>query len=346
MSFDEGHVTNFGLRAMRVRGIDVWVHWVLVIIAVIQLISNYLRQIEDPFLTWLAYVVAMVVSLLIHEFGHCYAAFRVGGSANRVLLWPLGGLAYCDAPRVPRAQFIVAAGGPVASAALGAAAIAACAILGWELLPFAAGEEFFLLRVIVQYFVLWDVFLLAINLIPCWPLDGGRMLHAVLWARSESHGHAMGVIRRVSRVAAVFALVSGLLIVIPGFGDRDLEARRPLLFQFGWGCVCVAALHFLAARALEEEMQQGEEDGIFGYDFSRGYTSLERTATRRPRGPSFLARIRGRRRERALAQKREEERRVRERLDQLLAKIHRDGMASLSREEQRFLEKASRTLKK
>ena len=103
----------------------------------------------------------------------------------------------------------------------------------------------------------------------------------------------------------------------------------------------------MEARAARERLIHGEEeDGIFGYDFSRGYTSLERTATRRaPRKP-FLAGVRERRRARALAQQKERDRLLRERVDHLLEKISREGMASLSRAEQKFLAQASKALRK
>ena len=51
-------------------------------------------------------------SILLHEFGHCFGARAVNGDASEVLLWPLGGLAYCDVPHTPRANFICTAAGP------------------------------------------------------------------------------------------------------------------------------------------------------------------------------------------------------------------------------------------
>src|SRR5262245_4800933 len=54
----------------------------------------------------------LVLSTLLHEFGHCFAARSVDGDASEVLLWPLGGLAYCDVPHTPRANLITALGGP------------------------------------------------------------------------------------------------------------------------------------------------------------------------------------------------------------------------------------------
>src|SRR5205814_2483962 len=54
----------------------------------------------------------LVVSILLHEFGHVFAARSVDGDAAEILMWPLGGLAYCDVPHTPRANLITAAGGP------------------------------------------------------------------------------------------------------------------------------------------------------------------------------------------------------------------------------------------
>src|SRR5260370_6666902 len=60
-----------------------------------------------------AIVMALLFfSVLLHEFGHCFAARSVNGDAQEVLLWPLGGLAAVDVPHTPRANLITAAGGP------------------------------------------------------------------------------------------------------------------------------------------------------------------------------------------------------------------------------------------
>src|SRR5262249_28865509 len=55
----------------------------------------------------------LFLSVLLHEFGHCFGARLVDGEANEVLLWPLGGLANCEVPHTPRANFICAAAGPL-----------------------------------------------------------------------------------------------------------------------------------------------------------------------------------------------------------------------------------------
>jgi Zn-dependent protease len=65
---------------------------------------------------WIDVVILMVilfVSVLWHELGHCFAARSVGGEANHILMWPLGGLAYVDIPNRPRPHFVTAAAGPL-----------------------------------------------------------------------------------------------------------------------------------------------------------------------------------------------------------------------------------------
>ena len=58
-------------------------------------------------------VVALFFIVLLHEFGHCFAAHREGGEANEILMGPLGGLAFCDVPHIARAHLVTVIGGPL-----------------------------------------------------------------------------------------------------------------------------------------------------------------------------------------------------------------------------------------
>ena len=69
----------------------------------------------DLFMLTVGLVFAIV---LLHEYGHCFAARAVGGSADQILLWPLGGLAYCEVPHTPRAHFWMTLWGPLVNAIL------------------------------------------------------------------------------------------------------------------------------------------------------------------------------------------------------------------------------------
>jgi Zn-dependent protease len=72
----------------------------------------------------------LVLSVLLHEFGHCFAARSVDGDASEVLLWPLGGLASCDVPHTPKANLVTAIGGPAVNLGLCILAAGALAFSG------------------------------------------------------------------------------------------------------------------------------------------------------------------------------------------------------------------------
>jgi len=366
MSSDEANIRKLGIRVgsipfpsgpLNPHGrIEVWLHWFLIVVALLHLLHNYLRlPPEAPrFMIWLAYTVALCISVFLHELGHCYAAYRQGGGADKIVLWPLGGLAYCDAPHEHRSQFWVAAGGLLVTGFLTLLAITICLALGWSVfpgasfpgdgLPGAGGEAFSFWSELCQYFALWNVVLLVVNLLPCYPLDGGRMLQATLWGKLESYNQGALLTLRVSQFVAAISLVVALVIVVWSWLS---EGYHPFLSALSLGLLLVAIVYYVEGKALQQRLLHGEgEEGIFGYDFSGGYTSLEKTATRERKRVSLLGAWKERFRQRSLTSRHEKEMSVRKRVDDLLLKIHSEGMDSLTREEHRFLKKASKMLRK
>src|SRR5215813_11921219 len=107
---------NGSIRLFRFAGIDVFLHWSWFIVALIQI--QYLRK-SYPSLAWNALeYVALFVIVLLHEFGHALACRQVGGRAEQIVLWPLGGVAYVAPPQRPGATLWSIAAGPLVNAAL------------------------------------------------------------------------------------------------------------------------------------------------------------------------------------------------------------------------------------
>lgn len=145
------------------------------------LVAAYEIQSRNGRYSSLAYTVAEYLALflivMLHEFGHALACRQVGGRANRIVLWPLGGVAYVDPPPRPGATLWSIAAGPLVNVAL---------------LPFL-GAAFFLSRwlgwavsmpdlyTLVKWILIIDVGLLAFNLLPIYPLDGGQIFRSLLW---------------------------------------------------------------------------------------------------------------------------------------------------------------------
>jgi Zn-dependent protease len=158
-----------------IAGIRLFLHWSWFLVAAyeIQARSGIYSSVVWTVLEYLA-IFAIV---LLHEFGHALACRQVGGTANQIMLWPLGGIAYVDPPQRPGATLWSIAAGPLVNVAL-------LPILGGLFfLGGAAGWQdsmpdayVFVLR------VLWiDIVLLAFNLLPIYPLDGGKILWALMW---------------------------------------------------------------------------------------------------------------------------------------------------------------------
>src|SRR3990172_8720217 len=124
----------------------------------------------------LASALLLFASVLVHEFGHALTARRFGIRTRVIVLFLFGGVAQiADEPPTPRAEFLVAVAGPLTSPAVAAA----CFVL----LPVFGSSS---LGHIVQYLALANLLLGIFNLLPGFPLDGGRVLRAALWRRTGS----------------------------------------------------------------------------------------------------------------------------------------------------------------
>src|SRR5215469_460108 len=104
------------IRLFRFSGIDVFLHWSWFVVAVYAIQSRAGRYTS---FTWnILEYLALFLIVLLHEFGHALACRQVGGVANRIVLWPLGGVAYVDPPPRPGATLWSIAAGPLVNVGL------------------------------------------------------------------------------------------------------------------------------------------------------------------------------------------------------------------------------------
>lgn len=214
-----------GLYLFEVSRIRVRVHWLLLVFWVFELLDAMRGDADRrsaQVVGWLLFVVLGLGSILLHELGHCFAARRVGGDANDILMWPLGGLAFCQCPNTWRAHLVTAAGGPLVTLAIVAVSFPTFHFLTDYLL--SEQRELLLhpyfLSIYAQanhILVDWNFYILLFNLVPVYPMDGGRIFHSLAWAwfsRRDVHwggyGRASRLTLAVSRVAAVGGIVFGL----------------------------------------------------------------------------------------------------------------------------------------
>jgi len=187
-------------RIFTIAGITVYLHWSWFIVALIEINARQ-RSYSTPIWNVLEYL-ALFAIVTTHEFGHALACRQVGGNANQIVLWPLGGVAYVDPPQRPGAVLWSIVAGPLVNVALlpvlGGLYVLSNS-LGWA---YAMPDlhEFL-------WIVMWTNFgLLVFNMLPIYPLDGGKILWALLWfplgrARSLLVSVVLGFIGMIGFVA-------------------------------------------------------------------------------------------------------------------------------------------------
>src|ERR1035438_6128907 len=162
-------------RLFGFAGIDVYLHWSWFLIAVygISLRAGKYSSMAWPVLEYLA----LFLIVLMHEFGHALACRQVGGKANQIVLWPLGGVAYVAPPPRPGATLWSIAAGPLVNVILAPVLIVLWVLgysLGWaEGMPNAYA--------FVKAVCIMNLALLIFNMLPIYPLDGGQILQSLLW---------------------------------------------------------------------------------------------------------------------------------------------------------------------
>ena len=152
-----------------------------------------------------AFVILLYLSVLVHELSHSIVALGYGLPVRRILLYPLGGISEIERePQTPLREFLVSAAGPVLSLLLGAA--------GWGLTRvFTTGISGTLVRQLMVANIIVGVF----NLLPGLPLDGGRMLRAVVWKITKRPATATITAAWAGRLLAI-----ALLVMIPFSSGR------------------------------------------------------------------------------------------------------------------------------
>ena len=165
------------VRLFRVLGIDVWLHWSWALIAIWAIQSR--RGVYVSEMWNVIEYLSLFGIVLLHEFGHALACRQVGGQANRIVLWPLGGVAYVAPPQRAGAQLWSIVAGPLVNLALvpliyytGRTLILTDTFMGNDYVDFWAWLTA----------MKWiNISILVFNLLPIYPLDGGQIVRCLLW---------------------------------------------------------------------------------------------------------------------------------------------------------------------
>jgi Zn-dependent protease len=207
------------IHLIRIAGIDLYLHWSWFIVAAIEIGSR-----SGQYSTWAWNVLeylALFGIVLLHEFGHALACRQVGGTANRILLWPLGGVAYVNPPPRPGATLWSLAAGPLVNVALllPLGALGGRYLLAeWAGRPGPQSDIATWLAAVLSI----DIVLFVFNILPIYPLDGGQILRSLLWfvlgpARSLAVATVVGFVGAFGFIWLALRQHSVWLLLISGY---------------------------------------------------------------------------------------------------------------------------------
>ena len=188
-------------------GIGVYVHWTFLILPVVIGLSTFSSSGALAAAQAVLFVLALFGCVVLHELGHALAARRFGIATRDITLLPIGGVARLERmPRHPGKELAIALAGPAVNVA-----IAAALFIGLQAY-FGAGAllSSSLLNGSILVRLMWaNVVLVVFNLLPAFPMDGGRVLRALLAWRLP-YARATHIAARVGQFVAILLAVVGL----------------------------------------------------------------------------------------------------------------------------------------
>lgn len=222
-----------GLKLFRLFDIDVYLHWAWAIVA------YYSFQRRAPAYHQPLWAMAEILSLfaivLMHEYGHALACRSTGGRAEYILLWPLGGVAFVNPPFRPGAMLWSIVAGPLVNVVL--TPILFGLYFGYSMMggtPNPDVDQF------LNSLLVINIVLLIFNMLPIYPLDGGKIVWSVLWffigpSRSLTIAAYTGLVGVAIGIGYALMVGDVWLVLIAGYAafqcKRGLDDAKVLKYQ-------------------------------------------------------------------------------------------------------------------
>jgi Zn-dependent protease len=219
------------ITLFKVRGIPISVDWswflvlFLVIFWLSQLFGNVLGENSSataPFLLALVSAFGFFASIVLHELGHAFVAMRHGIGITNIQLWIFGGVAQLDRESDrPSTEFKVAIGGPMVTLAI-------VFVLGLVGLAIGGSHEFGKAMVLerdsetsgalaaIAWLTSINALVLVFNLLPAFPMDGGRIVRSIAWWRTGDRTAATRFAANLGRVFAYLFIAGGAALAVSG----------------------------------------------------------------------------------------------------------------------------------
>jgi Zn-dependent protease len=211
----------------RISGIEIGLHysWFIIAALIVFSLGGHFRQVNPDWSTgeiWIAAMVTAVlffVTLLLHELAHSLVAQARGLKVRAITLFALGGVSQIqDDATDAKTEFWVAIAGPITSLIIGLGCLGIALVLGWQ----RSAEPQTAVTGVLVWLGYINIALAAFNMIPGFPLDGGRVLRAIIWAITKNADRSTRIAARAGQVVAVLFILDGIWRYFSGAGFGGL----------------------------------------------------------------------------------------------------------------------------
>jgi Zn-dependent protease len=335
------HAASWSLQIGRFAGVPVLLHFFFLMFVVLTFAVT-LR--DDMLKVGLLTLAVLLASVLLHELAHAWAAIRLGGQVDRIVIGPFGGLCSPRVPDEPEIQAFVALAGPLVNLSLAVVAAAALSLgTNVNLLDFVnpivvpTGIQEGTTWHIVGKLTFWlNWTLLLINLLPAYPFDGGPALRATLWPVLGRRTACVVT----SRVAMALAVGLCVLAFLPGLNSEP----HPTVPYWVPLVTLGIFLFFSAQQDCLAAQRGGHSNDLAGYNVhGEGIDLLDELwPNDETDDDAVLVEQRSDQRlEHGDQTRRSEEEYEDAQVDDILARLHRSSIDQLTGEERALLERAS-----
>jgi Zn-dependent protease len=228
------------LSLPKVAGIEIYVHWTFAILIAWIIFTNLRAGLDAVHVGWMVlFVLSLFVCVTLHELGHALAARRYGIKTLDITLYPIGGVASLEKmPENPRHELVVALAGPLVNVVIMLLLLPVISNFDW---PGQEAQTVFLIdqNSFLPMLGVVNIWLAVFNLIPAFPMDGGRVLRALL-AMRMSRVQATDLAATVGKIIAVgfvfagfytnpFLIFIGLFIILGAHAEAEMVKSQSFI---------------------------------------------------------------------------------------------------------------------
>jgi Zn-dependent protease/predicted transcriptional regulator len=215
------------IKLGKISGIEIGLHysWFIIAALIVFSLGEHFHHVNPHWSMWQVWITALItavlffITLLLHELAHSLVAQKRGLRVKAITLFALGGVSQTEEDAAdPKTEFLVAIAGPITSLVIGFLCLGIAMALGWQ----RSAEPATAVAALLVWLGYINIALALFNMIPGFPLDGGRVLRSIIWGITKNADRSTRIAARVGQVVALLFILDGIWQFFHGGGFGGL----------------------------------------------------------------------------------------------------------------------------